>query len=107
MKNIIKLLKVLYQLLIFMIIIDRTMSQCGIRWRGTCTRKLVKKADNLQNFIEKGKAETSLIRYLPGLVLPLYQDQDQDQDQESMIEKRAFADDNYKNLKTSNAKRLW
>ena len=87
------------------------MSQCGIRWRGTCTRKLVKKADNLQNFIEKGKAETSLIRYVPALVLPLYQDhdqdQDQDQDQESMIEKRAFADDNYKDLKTSNAKRLW
>ena len=95
-----------------MIIIDRTMLQCGIRWRGTCNRKLVKKADNLQNFIEKGKRETSLIRYVPGLVLPLYQDQDQDQDQDqyqyqSMIEKRAFADDNYKNLKTSNAKRLW
>ena len=109
MKNSIKLLKVLYQLLIFLIIIDQTMSQCGIRWRGTCTRKLVKKADNLQNFIKKGKAETSLIRYVPGLVLSLYQDQDQDQDhdQESMIEKRVFADDNYKDLKTSNAKRLW
>ena len=39
MKNILKLLKVLYQLLIFIIIIDRSMSQCGIRWRGTCDRK--------------------------------------------------------------------
>ena len=36
MKNIIKLLNVLFQILILLIIIDRTMSQCGIRWRGTC-----------------------------------------------------------------------
>ena len=36
MKNIIKLLNVLFQVLILLIIIDRTMSQCGIRWRGTC-----------------------------------------------------------------------
>ena len=79
-----------------MIIIDRTMSQCGIRWRGTCNRKLVKKADNLQNFIEKGKADdTSLIRYLPGLLLlPRYQE-------------NTIKDDNYNDLKTSNAKRLW
>ena len=75
------------------------MLQCGIRWRGNCNRKLVKKADNLQNFIEKGKRETSLIRYLPGLLLPVYQ--------ENTIEKRAFQDDNRKDLKTSNAKRLW
>ena len=101
MKNIIKLLKVLFQLLILMIIIDRSMSQCGIRWRGTCNRKLVKKADDLQNFIDKGKGDdTSLIRYLPGLLLlPRYQ--------ENTIEKRAFQDDNRKDLKTSNAKRLW
>ena len=81
-----------------MIIIDRTMSQCGIRWRGTCNRKLVKKADDLQNFIDKGKGDdTSLIRYLPRLLLlPRYQ--------ENTIEKR---DDNYNDLKTSNAKRLW
>ena len=78
-----------------MIIIDRTMLQCGIRWRGTCNRKLVKKADN---FIEKGKSdETSQIRYvLRLLLLPRYQ--------EDTIEKR---NDNYNDLKTSNAKRLW
>ena len=35
---------------------------------GTQFDGLVKKADNLQNFIEKGEAEASLIRYLPGLV---------------------------------------
>ena len=39
MKNIIKLLKVICQVLIFLIIIGRTMSQCGIRWRGTCDTK--------------------------------------------------------------------
>ena len=80
-----------------MIIIDQTMSQCGIRWRGTCNRKLVKKADDLQNFIEKGKGdETSLIRYVSGLLLlPRYQ-------------KDTKRDDNYNDLKTSrNAKRLW
>ena len=77
------------------------MSQCGIRWRGTCNKKLVKKADNLQNFIEKGKsADASLIRYLPVLLqLPRYQ--------ENTIEKRASTDENYNELKTSNAKRLW
>ena len=79
-----------------MIIIDRTMSQCGIRWRGTCNRRLVKKADDLQNFIDKGKGDdTSFIRYLLRLLLPLRY-------QENTIE-----DDNYNDLKTSNAKRLW
>ena len=80
-----------------MIIIDQTMSQCGIRWRGTCNRKLVKKADDLQNFIEKGKGdETSLIRYLFSLLLlPRYY-------------KDTKRDDNYNDLKTPrNAKRLW
>ena len=96
MKNIIKLLKILFELLIFMIIIDRSMSQCGIRWRGTCNRRLVKKADDLQNFIEKGKGdETSLIRYPVGLLLL----------PQNTIEKRVSEDDNYK--ESSNAKRLW
>ena len=88
-------MKNMLKLLILMIIIDQTMSQCGIRWRGTCNRKLVKKADDLQNFIEKGKGdETSLIRYLPSLLLlPRYY-------------KDTKRDDN--DLKTSrNAKRLW
>ena len=39
MKNIIKLLKVIFQVLILLIIVDRAMSQCGIRWRGTCDIK--------------------------------------------------------------------
>ena len=34
-----KLLNFLFQLLILLIIIDRAMSQCGIRWRGTCDTK--------------------------------------------------------------------
>ena len=41
---------------------------------GTQFDRLVKKADNLQNFIEKGEAE-GLLHYLPGLALPLYQGQ--------------------------------
>ena len=61
---------------------------------GTQFDGLVKKADNLQNFIEKGEAEGGLIRYLPGLALPLYQIR-------GTIEKKAFADDTYKDLKTA------
>ena len=63
---------------------------------GTQFNGLVKKADNLQNFIEKGEAEGALIRYLPGLALPLYQGQIK-----STIQKKAFADDTYKDLKTA------
>ena len=63
---------------------------------GTQFDGLVKKADNLQHFIEKGEAEGGLIRYLPGLALPLYQGQIR-----GTIEKKAFADDTYKDLKTA------
>ena len=63
---------------------------------GTQFDGLVKKADNLQNFIEKGEAEGGLLRYLPGLALPLYQGQIR-----GTIEKKAFADDTYKDLKTA------
>ena len=63
---------------------------------GTQFNGLVKKADNLQNFIEKGEAEGGLLRYLPGLALPLYQGQIR-----GSIEKKAFADDTYKDLKTA------
>ena len=84
-----------------MIIIDRTMSQCGIRWRGTCNRRLVKKANDLQNFIDKGKGDdTSLIRYLPVLLQP-------PRYRENTIEERVSSDENYNDLKTSNARRLW
>ena len=57
---------------------------------------LVKKADNLQNFIEKGQAEGPLIRYLLGIAKPLHQDQIK-----GTIEKKAYADDTYKDLKTA------
>ena len=86
----IKLLKVFFQLLILMIIIDRSMSQCGIRWRGTCNRRSFKKADDI---ISKSDDETSLIRYRL-LLIP-----------QNTIEKRPSEDDNYK--KSSNANRLW
>ena len=63
---------------------------------GTQFNGLVKKADNLQDFIEKGEAEGLLLRYLPGLALPLYQGQIR-----GTIQKKAFADDTYKDLKTA------
>ena len=61
---------------------------------GTQFNGLVKKADNLQNFTEKGEAEGGLLRYLPGLALTLYQGQIR-----NTIEKKAF--DTYKDLKTA------
>ena len=82
----IKLLKVLFQLLILMIIIDRSMSQCGIRWRGTCNRRSLKMA----NDFKVKDDETSLIRYRL-LLLP---------------QNTASEDDNYKQSSNS-AKRLW
>ena len=57
---------------------------------------LVKKADNLQNFIEKGQAEGPLIRYLPGIAKSLYQGEIK-----GTIAKKANADDTYKDLKTA------
>ena len=36
---------------------------------------LVKKANNLQNFIEKGESQGDLVRYLPRLAKPIYQGQ--------------------------------
>ena len=54
----------------------------------------MKKADNLQNFIEKSQAEGPVVRYLPGLAKPLYQGQIK-----GTIEKKAYADDTYKDLK--------
>ena len=57
---------------------------------------LVKKADRLQNFLEKGTAESPLLRYLPGIAKPLYQGQIK-----GTIEKKSYADDTYKDLKTA------
>ena len=57
---------------------------------------LVKKADHLQNFLEKGTAESPLLRYLPGIAKPLYQGQIK-----GTIEKKSYADDTYKDLKTA------
>ena len=50
----------------------------------------------MQNFIEKGEAEGLLLHYLPGIALPLYQGQIR-----GTIQKKAFADDTYKDLKTT------
>ena len=36
---------------------------------------LVKKLENLQNFIERGTAESAMLKYLPGLAPPVYQGQ--------------------------------
>ena len=57
---------------------------------------LVKKADHLQNFLEKGTAESPLLRYIPGLAKPLYQGQIK-----GTIEKKSYANNTYKDLKTA------
>ena len=35
-QNIVKLSNAICQILILLLILDQIMSQCGIRWRGTC-----------------------------------------------------------------------
>ena len=55
---------------------------------------LVKKLENLQNFIERGTAESAMLKYLPGLTPPVYQGQ-----LKGTNKKKSFADDNYKGLK--------
>ena len=55
---------------------------------------LVKKLENLQNFLEKGVGEGKLVNYIPGIVKPVYQEQIK-----GTNEKRAYADDTYKDLK--------
>ena len=63
---------------------------------GTQFDGLVKKADNLEKFIDTGRGQAELIRYLPGLAKPLYQGQ-----LKGTIQKKAYADDTYKDLKTA------
>ena len=79
----IKLLKLLFQLLILMIIVDRSMSQCGIRWRGTCNRR--SKANDIKTVRDH---KTSLIGYRL-LLIP-----------QNTIDKRPSKE-------SSNANRLW
>ena len=57
---------------------------------------LYKKSENLENFYKTGKANVELIRYFPGLLKPLYQGQ-----LKGTTERKAFADDTYKDLKVA------
>ena len=57
---------------------------------------LFKKSENLEKIFETGKASGELVRYLPGLTKPLYQGQ-----LKGTTERKAFADDTYKDLKVA------
>ena len=57
---------------------------------------LDKKIDNFMQLYEKGKGPGKLVRYIPGLTKPLFQGQI-----DGTQEKKAFADDTYKDLKTA------
>ena len=57
---------------------------------------LFKKSENLEKIFETGKASDELVRYLPGLMKPLYQGQ-----LKGTNERKAFADDTYKDLKVA------
>ena len=54
---------------------------------GTQFDRLVKKADNLEKFINTGRGQAELIRYLPGLAKPLDQGQ-----LKGTIQIKAYAD---------------
>ena len=55
-----------------------------------------KKSENLEKNFEIGKANDKLARYLPGLTKPLYQGQ-----LKRTTERKAFADDAYKDLEVA------
>ena len=55
---------------------------------------LYKKSENFENVYKTGKANGEVIRYLPGLVKPFSQGQ-----LKGTTERKAFADDTYKDLK--------
>ena len=57
---------------------------------------LVQKVENLKNFIEKGTAESGMLKYLPGLAPVMYQGQ-----LKGTHEKKAYADETYKELKVA------
>ena len=57
---------------------------------------LFKKSENLEKIFKMGKASGELVRYLPGLTKPLYQGQFK-----GTNERKAFADDTYKDLKVA------
>ena len=47
------IIKVVCQILILLLILDQIMSQCGIRWRGTCGYKSVTKTNLLEKIKEQ------------------------------------------------------
>ena len=55
---------------------------------------LSQKVDNLKNLLEKGTAESGMLKYLPGLAPPVYQGQ-----LKGTNEKKAYADETYSGLK--------
>ena len=57
---------------------------------------LDKKIDNFMKLFDQGKGPGELVRYIPGLTKPLFQAQI-----DGTQEKKAFADDTYKDLKTA------
>ena len=57
---------------------------------------LDKKIDNFMKLFNQGKGPGELVRYIPGLTKPLFQGQI-----DGTQEKKAFADDTYKDLKTA------
>ena len=57
---------------------------------------LDKKIDNFMKLFDQGKGPGELVRYIPGLTKPLFQGQI-----DGTQEKKAFADDTYKDIKTA------
>ena len=53
-QNIVKLSNAVCQILVLLLILDQIVSQCGIRWRGTCgCSKSVTKTNLLERIKEK------------------------------------------------------
>ena len=60
---------------------------------------LYKRIGNIEKFFKMGNAPEKLIRYIPGLAKPIYRGQIS-----GTLEKKAYADDTYKDLKIATFK---
>ena len=49
------IVNILCQILVLLLILDQIMSQCGIRWRGSCGYKPITKTNLLERIKEKNE----------------------------------------------------
>ena len=63
------------------------MSQCGIRWRGTCNRRIMKKGDNSYNAINGANRQTLLTKVVQRLLeSPVYKQEPEQEKTDRIVD---------------------